>query len=173
MQINLGEFLPSNYSRSSINVFCDASWIDCNSHCGLGFIIVSHINNNLIVGALSTIVESNVKAELAATLALNHCLGMNMCPSAIYSDCIPAVEMLRNGNVETDWQFLEALNNVKRLLHLLQNTTIHYVPRDLNTIAEALANYRRLNPGLSLFHKGLQLPNWLMDITKNAALTFE
>lgn len=87
--------------------FCDASLTDCNSPCGPGFIIVIHRNIILLARALFSSVESIVKAEFADMIvALNHCRGMNLCPTAIYLDCITAMELLKNGNNDTYWQFL-------------------------------------------------------------------
>ena len=89
---------------------------------------------------------------------------LELVPSCIYSDCITLVNMLKNVFEEPNWKLKDSYDNLKDLLSHCPTTEVDYIPRNLNFVADALANFVLQNPSLSLFHRGMQLPSWLMEI---------
>lgn len=46
------------------------------------------------------------------------------------------------------------------------------IPRDWNYIADKLEKYGRTSPGLSLFHKDMEFPKWLMKSIQKMGFHF-
>lgn len=52
------------------------------------------------------------------------------------------------------------------------HTHVENIHRSTNSLAYALVPHGRLNPGLPLFHRGLQLSNWLMEAVAESSFNF-
>lgn len=167
------EYIQQPFHRHSISIMCDASWINSFSPCGLGFIIIANNNYIILVGALPSTEESSLHAELAPLEeALHHCRDRSLNPNHIFCDCQELLEFFfccHDSNLI--WRF-HGVHRVKNLLGCNLDTDLEYIPRDLNSVADALANFGRMNPARTLFHKGLDLPRWLMELVADAGLSF-
>lgn len=58
------------------------------------------------------------------------------------------------------------------LLNRLPEVKMEHIHRDLNDFTDNLASYARSNPGLSLFHRGMDLPHWITNAAEQVALCF-
>ena len=59
------------------------------------------------------------------------------------------------------WRFQHMLNRIRTPINVMPEVIVNHIPRNLNDFADKLASYARSNPGLSLFHRGMQLPHWI------------
>lgn len=50
--------------------------------------------------------------------------------------------------------------------------TIGYLPRIANNFAYHLAKQACYHPELTLFHRGMELPRWVIDAAEEAGLAF-
>lgn len=69
------------------------------------------------------------------------------------------------------WRSQDEVNNVNQFTRINADLVIDYNPKDFNGVADALAWHGRSNLELTLFHNGLDLPRWLMDVVDEADLS--
>lgn len=131
---------------------------------GLGFIIIANLNHILLVGAMGAKTNSPIMVELAGiNLALQFCNSNGWFPDRIFCDCPGVADLLKNFNVCTAWHINEEYIKLKKNLASFPQTCVDYIPQGNNEIADALANFGRLNHQLSLFYQGFDRPTWLED----------
>ncbi|XP_039118393.1 uncharacterized protein LOC120254337 [Dioscorea cayenensis subsp. rotundata] len=161
------KFLRDVYSctlNPSVSIFSDASWINDTCNAGLGFLITIDNNNLLLAGSVAAPLDSPIQAEAAAMiLALEECIKRRWWPSTIFSDCIGLLNLIKNFQISVAWHLDLEARRLRSLLHQLQNPNLEYIPREDNLVADALSKHAHLNPELSLFAKGMQLPFWFFN----------
>ncbi|XP_039135378.1 uncharacterized protein LOC120272581 [Dioscorea cayenensis subsp. rotundata] len=167
------EFPRTSQSNNSIKIFTDASWCMESRLAGLGFIIISNVNQILIAGAIAAVATSPIMAEIVAiNLALQLCISNDWLPSSLFCDCAGIAQLLKNFNACTAWHIKEEYQLLKQNLGFFPYLFIETIPREDNAIADALASFGRNCSQLSLFFQGLDRPHWLDDLCNRHHLFF-
>ena len=61
--------------------------------------------------------------------------------------------------------------NSKHVGEMARNSD-EIMPRDYNDLLDTIASYAHQNPGLSLFHKDMDLPRWIIETASGLGLNF-
>ena len=143
-----GENLHKTFYRHFISIMCDASRINNSSLCGSSYIIVA--DNQCIVqaGVASSTQETSLHAELAALEeALKQCRERSLNPNQIFSDCLAMLELIQRNQPRLNGRFQDGVWNIKNLLNHNPEMVLEYIPCELNSVADVLANFgRKIKP---------------------------
>lgn len=132
---------------------------------GIGFVLVNSEKGVVFAGARNGQVDSSTEAELLALEeALRRCRSCELFPQLVYSDCIALVELIREDDRRINWRFNTTIKTIRGYLKECYSVRLEIIPRQLNLVADKLTKFALRNPGVSLFHKGLPLPNWLEEV---------
>ena len=82
------------YPTPSLAVYCDASWVDGSSLCGLGFVVTNNSNQILFAGSIACTIKSSLYGEAKAMLfALKQCMECNIRLDIIFINCAQPLAM--------------------------------------------------------------------------------
>lgn len=169
---NTGKLTHSPF-HSSLSLFTDAAWSAHNQFCGHGFILVNENNVILLAGASFSKANSSIQAEVdAMEEAIRRCLERDLYPHYIYTDCIDIVEMIYKEDLMVSWRIRERIETLRRRVACCTTAKVEYIYRDMNSVADEIAKFALTNPVISLFHRGLDLPNWLVEAAAASDLSF-
>lgn len=77
------------------------------------------------------------------------------------------------GNRESfHWRASNITNDIRYNLSLMNNPQINLIQHTSSKVAAALAGHGIKARHISLFHKGLDMPRWLMKMFENTGLHF-
>lgn len=164
MQINyfkahqnpLRKFSTSKTSIPFISVHTDTSWEAETNKTGLGFIVIANHKYILLARSNDSTTNTPIRAEInAIKFALGFCIEEGWNPQRIYCDCPGILQLISNFQKEIAWDYNADIQNLKQILNQSPDTMIELIDREENIIADdALANFGRTQPGLSLFVQG-------------------
>lgn len=158
-----------------ITIFTYASWTSNSSPSGLGFVITINSNSLLLARAASDTFDTLFIAEMVTiNLALSVCTDWAWCPDWICCDCPGITQLLKCYCPSIVWHMNTEYEKLKRYLKLecFSHTSIKTISREENDIVDALANFGRSNPRLSLFLHGKDRLAWLEDLFALRNLSF-
>lgn len=81
----------------------------------------------------------------------------------IFVDYISLVDMLKDEDQIVSWRVREQIEGIQNLLRRCPANWLEYTNRSLNPMAYELAWFALKNPSISLFHRGMDLPNWVAE----------
>lgn len=129
----------------------------------MGFALVNSDKFVILASACNSIAESSLQAELKTLEeALRNCVNMDLHPNHIYSDCTHVLEIHRD-DLAADWQLREHVLEIRRQIRSCSSIQLEYILRNLNKLADELQKFTLRNHVVSLYHKGLELPKWLVE----------
>lgn len=144
------------------------------SKAGGGFIIVDSNTNIECAGFLPIDINWRVKMEIATIIeAMKVISDWNGRCSKIYissNDCWEFVSSRQSGIISLEsfkhhkWYQIQSF--------LMNNPQINLIQHTSNKVAAALAGHGIKARHISLFHKGLDMPRWLMKMFANTGLHF-
>lgn len=130
----------------------------------MGFALVNSDKFVILAGAYNSMAESSLQAELKTLEeALRNCVNMDLHPNHIYSDCTHVGELIHRDDLAMDWRLREHVLEIRRQIRSCSSIQLEYIPRNLNKLADKLEKFTLRNPVVSLYHKGLELPKWLVE----------
>lgn len=77
-----------------------------------------------------------------------------------------------DGVYTNTWISIGAVDNLHQLMFQLNYYRLDYIPRSWNHIAIALAAHGTGHIPLSLFHRGMKKPSWLMKLIQDVGFNF-
>lgn len=80
----------------------------------------------------------------------------------VLSDQLTSLDLLCCKDYTRSWRLRDKIKHVKKVLYHNLDLALDYIPCGSDNLVDTLANNGRANPTLSLFHRGLELPRWIM-----------
>ncbi|XP_039143960.1 uncharacterized protein LOC120281070 [Dioscorea cayenensis subsp. rotundata] len=159
-------------SWRSINLFTDASWSSSSVSCGLGFIATALAKSCLQdLWVAARILHFLLRLRLSI---LRLTIASLKTGFLIEFSVIAQVSLAYSNTSTAVWRgaFNLAIDSLKIKLLNFPCSDFKSIPRSDNLIADALANFGRSNPHLSLFDQGLDRPRWLEDLCRSLHFFF-
>lgn len=73
--------------------------------------------------------------------------------------------------MEVAWRSKELIVNIQSLLNKCNIESVEFIPRELNGVVDRITKNALKNPVVSLFHRGLVFPSWLVEATSVSDLS--
>ena len=128
------------------------------------FVILANEKHIILADCCSINAESSLHAEARAMLlGLERCWSRNLRPNGVMTDCWNLLEILKNEDTAVAWRMKNTLQKIKSLLLKSPDVSLSWISSNCNLFAASLA---------SLYHQGLELPNWIKDAASAAGLSF-
>ena len=116
--------------------------------------------------------ESPLEAELAAVqigLRVDAEWALNI--EVVFTDCNEAKKALERSTNHYNCKIGKMASNIWGSFNL-SNINTEGISREWNTLADELTSRSRRTPETTLFHRGLELPYWLMRSIKKVGFHF-
>ena len=116
---------------------------------------------------------SSLEVELKALeVRLSYARAWQIQIANIFTDCVAVAQAWNLNRSDNIWRLLNLTNNLKHIVEKMGNPKVEVIPRDWKFLADDLARKGSLSPTISLFHRGLDLPRWLMRTIEDLGLHF-
>ena len=103
--------------KIAIPIFCEASWTDNISNCGIGFAILKNSNTTMMAGAISAVLGSSLQAEFAVLeIAMEHARRGNWPLDKAFSNCAMVVDLTSQQGLHFAWRYATEIASVKACL---------------------------------------------------------
>lgn len=113
--------------------------------------------------SMITDIEVAVSA-LCFALQNIHNWRLNSYVKTILSSSAKLITAIQLDSLTKDWRLEQQIQNIKILLVEMESPSFHSIPLSWNRVAHALALHGLQHHEVSLFHRGQDLPRWLMKI---------
>ena len=108
-----------------------------------------------------------LEAELQVLeLGLRLALEMQIQVDYAFTDSMEVCQLITQGNNEATWRVDHRHRELLHLKSFKLSIAFEVIPGDWNQIADKLALHGRHSQMLFQFHRGMELPKWLMKLTK-------
>ncbi|XP_039132528.1 uncharacterized protein LOC120269260 [Dioscorea cayenensis subsp. rotundata] len=176
--ISPNSFKMQNYLMNSrphpgfMGIFSAAAWNSATGIGGLGFVLIDSNANVCCAGCVNCNFTSSVDMELKAlNLALSYSMEARLRVSNVYISSVELWKALHLLENEVGWRHVHSFLHLRELLQLSNHPSVEVIPHQWNRIAAALAGHSISFPHLSLFHRGLEKPKWLMELISHAGFS--
>lgn len=93
-------------------------------------------------------------------------------PQNIYTDCASLVEWMQADDLVVNWRHKEHIWKIRQLVSQCCNAQVTCISSDVNEVGDTIAKSTLKNPSVSLYHKGLEMPTWLVKAASASELKF-
>lgn len=129
---------------------------------------------DILYAGLSPIMEdTNITVDGSTILiALERVEELNLNCKHIYINNSDLWRFLHGLEEVNNWRAANSLANIKHQMRRFNEPPIHLIPAQWNKIAATMASKGVNAFQLSLFHKGMDLPRWLMRLLEHSFFNF-
>ena len=155
-------------------MFTYASWINKDNICGADFAVITSNFQIIFAGNCSLVVDSRLEAELKALeVGINCAKDQQIRVGNIFIGCAAidqALNLICSDNMR---RYTNQISSIKAS-HCRNGKSkrVEVISRDWNMLADTLARKRRLSQNISLYHKGHDLPRWIMQKIEDLGFNF-
>lgn len=130
---------------------------------GAGFIVTIANTTILVIGCSSIHPQSDIDAQVKAfLLAMKYLIDARIFVQHLFNSSSVLHEAIISDRIVCDWRTIPWVNIVKSWLPTIGSPSMHFIPRWWNSLSNHLACQGTGLHELTLFHRGRDLPRWLM-----------
>lgn len=97
---------------------------------------------------------------------------MNLLGNTINTDCTNLVDVVKYADPAILWRYYRAIHSFLETRAISAGLMVEAIPGDDNYLADGLAAHECECHELAVFHRGLDLPQWIMEQSRLAGFTF-
>lgn len=154
-------------------LFFSSLWSTTNQVSGAGFFITDSNYSIILAGCCPFSSCNNLDADLQALiLALRSIVNGNLFVQHIFNSSSDFNSLIHSADSSCTWHYTHWLNTLKHLLAAARRPHLHFIPRHWLSPALKLATHASNLHDITLFHRGRELPRWIMKSFRLAGFSF-
>ncbi|KAJ0988500.1 hypothetical protein J5N97_006856 [Dioscorea zingiberensis] len=166
-------FLINRPAHGYVCIYSAACWDLNNGKGGAGICIVDSNACILLAGCCSMQANSKMDAGAKAVLiAMEWAYRENYNIKRLLVSCTELWKTMNGQDSEIEWRSHPSITNLRQSWLRHEHLTMDFIPWKWNRMAGSLAGHGMNLVSISLFHRGMERPRWLMRKVEAAGFHF-